>query len=83
MEVYEDRRKSKEYDEKVFRGQEASLESSKDFFRGSRSYHRRLVGESDWEILMGPACVILSLGVRSSVSAPGRRAAWPALGVGV
>ena len=39
--------------------------------------NRRLVGESDREILMGPACVILSLGVWSSISAAGRGGAHP------
>ena len=31
---------------------------------------RRLVGESDWEIIMAPVCVILSLGLWSSISGP-------------
>ena len=38
--------------------------------------NRRLGGESDREILMGPACVILSLGVWSSICPPGRGLPW-------
>ncbi len=41
------------------------------------SFGRRLGGESDREILMGPACVILSLGVWSSISGLGRGEACP------
>ena len=38
------------------------------------SYNRRLGGESDREISMAPACVILSLGLWSLISAPVARA---------
>ena len=43
--------------------------------------YRRLGGESDREISMAPACVILSLGLWSSISPPGSGVLGRALGV--
>ena len=56
--------------------------SSKEFWIVFHGFCRRLGGESDREISMVPACVILRLGIRSEDSGPRARARVRALGFG-